>query len=64
MNLISLLSVEINVIFISENNFLYARQRFWLWFRYGMVREYHSAVTINLAKRLEIPIRNFSRNEL
>ncbi len=29
-----------------------------------MVREYHSAVTINLAKRLEIPIRNFSRNEL
>ena len=38
--------------------------RFWLWFRYGMVREYHSAVTINLAKRLEIPMRNFSRNEL
>ena len=42
----------------------YCHQRFWLWFRYGMVREYHSAVTINLAKRLEIPIRNFSRNEL
>jgi F0F1-type ATP synthase assembly protein I len=25
----------------------------------GMVREYHSVVTINLAKRLEIPIRKF-----
>ncbi len=31
---------------------------------YGIVRQYHSAITINVAKNREILSRNFSRNEL